>query len=203
MRGAAGFPAIRSSLATAFQPLSLPRFGDPVGLTFWQAGAQQAAPLPLQKRPGRRDAGAAKSNRAQARLFPRGGQAFASEASLGDVSCRGVLLRLAGRFWDAQVALSPFVEDVKAPGARPSGAAAEEISPHGLCEAAVEAGFQGGRPITELGRHAFTQFAAQPGFPRKCESTFGLIDDFRGQQIFQGCDEQGFWARGIALQGFG
>src|SRR5580692_2406422 len=40
-----------------------------------------------------------------------------SIASSGNVSCGGVALRLGGRFWDAQIALGPFVQDVEAPGA--------------------------------------------------------------------------------------
>ena len=66
---------------------------------------------------------------------------------LGDVSRCGVLGGRDGGFRDAEIALGPFVQDVKAPGAGPSGAAAEEIFPDGLRESAVEAGFERGRPI--------------------------------------------------------
>ncbi len=35
--------------------------------------------------------------------------AYATKVGSDDVSCCGVLLGLAGRFWDAEIALGPFV----------------------------------------------------------------------------------------------
>jgi len=133
----------------------------------------------------------------------RGIAAAGRVAASGDVSCCGVSIGLGGRFWDAEIAFGPFIQHVETPGARPCGAAAQKILPHGLREAAVEAGFERGRPIAELDRDAFPQFTAQPGFPRKSESALGQFHDFVGQQILQRFDQQRFRARGIALQRFG
>jgi hypothetical protein len=133
----------------------------------------------------------------------RGIAAAGRVAASGDVSCCGVAIGLGGRFWDAEIAFGPFIQHVETPGARPCGAAAQKILPHGLREAAVEAGFERGRPIAELDRDAFPQFTAQPGFPWESESALGQFHDFVGQQILQRFDQQRFRARGIALQRFG